>query len=160
MQTFSMKKLPICILSLLVASTTALLGGCHTGQTDSGQSIKDEPKGIVINDDIDKNDENSPDIPDTMPETPDVMPELPDDDTLPEPPENEMPAPDDLPKPPEGGHKHRRHGKHGPKFGRHHFDKEHRFPPHKKPHFDESEPQEPLPDDEENPLPTPENGEN
>jgi hypothetical protein len=136
-----MKKLPICILSLLVASSTALIGGCHTGQTDSGQSIKNEPKDIVINDNILPNDDDSPEIPDDiLPDMPNIMPEIPDDDTLPPLPEDEMPAPDDLPKPPECRKRHHR-------------------PHHKKPPEDDTEPQEPLPDDE-NPSTLPENGKN
>jgi hypothetical protein len=155
-----MKKLPICILSLLVASSTALIGGCHTGQTDSGQSIKNEPKDIVINDNILPNDDDSPEIPDDiLPDMPNIMPEIPDDDTLPPLPEDEMPAPDDLPKPPECRKRHHRHSGHGAKFDKYNKDMHHHRPHHKKPPEDDTEPQEPLPDDE-NPSTLPENGKN
>jgi hypothetical protein len=82
-----MKKSVICVLSLLVAGCTATMCGCHSGQTDSGQSLKTKTDEVILSED---------DTPELTPDE-DILPELPPDDgDIPTP----LPDDGDRPRPP------------------------------------------------------------
>jgi hypothetical protein len=116
-----MKKSLLFVTALLLVGCSASLCACQSGQTDSGQSLKTQPKEIIQD------------------ETPDdVLPELPPDDDyeIELPPQDgnlpQVPPDAQTPPPPcHGIHKHRHEAKR--KFHRRKHDK---LPEEEKPDTD------------------------